>query len=327
MFAVGGGGRGASGSVPRGPDLLPQARLLARIRPVAPIDIQIRGNLTAALFDQAVMLAPRHCWATLAVTYEVAPIHLERPDRMRVFLRWGIGFDPDAQEADMLAKRASKHIHQAYAEASQMLCQYYQLDPLASGELDTRLQAELAEQRVVELPYKRWSANTDWLAPMQLQPTLDLLLRQPRFAAIQCSIQMCSANASHAGSAGGEGQEQSEEYEERERPASLGAESGGRAGSAQRYQAQVVALGAAVHHDALRRLAEELCGYGVLVTPRADRPKPPGVRAVPPRDKGDQQRIARNLLGPAAEASNPAARVTYTRDEAVTLFPLPFQAD
>lgn len=324
MFAVGGGGRGASGSVPRGPDLLPQARLLARIRPVAPIDIQIRGNLTAALFDQAAMLTPQHCWATLAITYEVAPMRLERPDRMRVFLRWGIGFDPDAQEADMLAKRASKHIHQAYAEASQMLCQYYQLDPLASGELDSRLQAELADRRVVELPYKRWSANTDWLAPMQLQPMLDLLLRQPRFAAIQCSIGMCSTNASHAGDVGGEGQGQ---REERGTPASLGAESGGRADSAPGYQAQVVALGAAVHHDALRLLAEELCGCGVLVTPRADRPKLPGVRAVPPGDEGDQRRIARNLLGPAASASNPAAQVTYTRDEAVTLFPLPFKAD
>lgn len=336
MLEVWGGSGGGVRLGPAGPNPLPQARLLARIHPVAPVEIGARGNLTAMLFDQTIMLTPRHCSMALAVAYVVFPVgeepHARFPgqhaDRVRAFVRWGIGYPPDAQGAPMLARRASRHIRQAYSDASAALRQYYRLEPQVSGALDAQIQAEIVNQRVVELPYRRWDANTGWLAPMQLQPTLDLLLRQPRFAAIQFSVALPPTVSAPADSEDQEGQSaESEGREEHETLASIELRSAARPVAGAPFHVRATALGAATRHEALRLLAKELCGRGALVIPHADRPQPPGVRATPPTDEGDRLRVARNLLGPAAESSNPAERISYTRDEAVTLFPLPFKVE
>ena len=322
-WGLGGGGIGL-GSV--GTVDSPYAWLLARISPIAPIAIQLRGDLTAALLDDLTQLTPPRCSMSLAALHVISPIGADafaessrRPGaRLDSFLRWGITFDTDAPGVTLQAKVASKHIQRAYASASATLGQRYQLKPVISAACDAALQAELSARRVVELAYAERNTPADWMAPMHLQPTLDLLLRQPRFAAIQFTIESRAEEAEEAG----------EDEDHRE---DVGGESGGESdadsAARPRFFSHIMALGAATDREALRLLARELRGYGVLTLSRARGARPPQVRVMRPRSAEDDQRIARNLIGPAARASNPAEQATYNRGEAVTLFPLPFKVD
>lgn len=304
----------------------PYAWLMAQIMPTTPIAIELRGDLTAALLDDLRQLTPPRCSMSLAALYVITPVGAaafagsSRRPRVHLdsFLRWGITFDADAPGATLQAKVASKHIQRAYASASATLGQRYQLKPVISAACDAALRAEVSARRVVELAYAQWDTPADWMAPMQLQPTLDLLLGQPRFAAIQFTIETRADEAEEA--------EEAEENRE-----DVGGESGGESdgdGAAPpRFFSHIAALGAATDREALRLLARELRGHGALTLSHASGVKPPQVRVMRPRSAEDGQRIERNLIGPAARASNPAEQVTYNRWEAVTLFPLPFKAD
>lgn len=328
-FGGGGIGLGSAGTVDS-----PYAWLLARVTPIAPIAIQLRGDLTATLLDDLTQLAPPRCSMSLAALYVISPSGVgayaesaRRPcPRLDSFLRWGITIDTAAPGAILQAKVASKHIRRAYTSASAMLGQRYQLKPVISATCDAALRAEVAARRFVELDYAEWGTPAAWMAPMQVRPALDLLLRQPDFAAIQFTIESRAeqpeeADADEEDRVVGEerGDERGDERDVDERDADGAARP--------QYFSHITALGAATDGMALRLLENELRGQGVLTVKRARDTQPPLVRVMRPCSPEDEQRVARNLIGPAARASNPAEQVTYNRWEAVTLFPLPFKAD
>ncbi|MGH2501881.1 MAG: hypothetical protein ACRDID_05105, partial [Ktedonobacterales bacterium] len=91
------------------------------------------------------------------------------------------------------------------------------------------------------------------------------------------------------------------------------------------FNASVTALGASTAPAALRALAREMRGAGVLALPDMPRSQAPLARVSRPQDDNDIVRMARNLIYPATRSANPADAVAYTMQEAAMMLPLQFK--
>lgn len=310
MWDAGGGFWGSDRAVPPQPL---NARLLARISARAPIGIAARQQVAQELLEQAQALTPRRCSMSLALIYlieqETTSDHvIDRVDRVRAYLRWGVTCDQPDADLTLLEARARRQMQRAYSCASLALGERYQLDALTSAPLDAVLQEEAHARRVVELRHAPWSGASDWMVPLHAQPTLDLLLTQPDFAAIQFTVALPALPAE----------------DEDVRDAEVDADAVG-APADRAFTFCVTALGAATTPAALRRLAREMRGYGALSLPGAAHAEPPLARARRPQSDTDIERMARNLIYPATQLANPADAVTYTMQEAAAMLPLQFK--
>lgn len=289
------------------------ARLLARISARAPIGIAGRQQVAQELLEQAQALTPRRCSMSLALIYlieqETTSAHVhDRVDRVRAYLRWGVTCDQPDTDLTLLEARARRQTQRAYSCATLALGERYQLDALVSAPLDAILQEEARARRVVELRHAPWSGSSDWMVPLHAQPTLDLLLTQPDFAAIQFTVALPALPADDA--------------EERDAEADADAVE---APAGRVFSCCVTALGAATAPAALRLLAREMRGYGALSLRGATHAEPPLAQACCPQSDADVERMARNLIYPAIQLANPADAVTYTMQEAAAMLPLQFK--
>jgi hypothetical protein len=286
---------------------------LARISARAPIGIAGRQRVAQELLEQAQALTPRRCSMSLALIYlieqETTSGHLvDRVDRVRAYLRWGVTCSQPGADLTLLEARARRQTQRAYSCASLALGERYQLDALTSAPLDAVLHEEARARRAVELRHAPWSGPSDWMVPLHAQPTLDLLLTQPDFAAIQFTVALPALQAE----------------EEDERDAEIDADAV-ETPADRVFSCCVTALGAATTPGALRLLAREMRGYGALSLPDAAHAEPPLARASRPLCDADVERIARNLIYPATQLANPADAVTYTMQEAAAMLPLQFK--
>lgn len=286
------------------------ARLLARISARAPIGIAGRQRVAQELLEQAQALTPRRCAMSLALIYlierENAAVHAT--DRVRAYLRWGVTCDQPDTDLTLLEARARRQTQRAYSCATLALGERYQLDALVSAPLDAILQEEARARRVVELRHAPWSGSSDWMVPLHAQPTLDLLLTQPDFAAIQFTVALPALPAENADERDAEA-----DADAVETPAD------------RVFSCCVTALGAATAPAALRLLAREMRGYGALSLRGATHAEPPLAQACCPQSDADVERMARNLIYPATQLTNPADAVTYTMQEAAAMLPLQFK--
>ena len=296
------------------------ARLLARISARAPIGIAGRQAVAQELIEQAQALTPRGCSMSLALIYliEQEQSALHATDRVRGFLRWGMTCDYPGADAMLLEARARRQMQRAYSCASLALGERYQLDALTSAPLDAILQGEARARRLVELRHAPWSGPSDWMVPLHAQPTLDLLLTQPDFAAIQFTVALPALPAED------EDERDAVEGDTLAEVAEIDADAV-EAPVDRAFTFSVAALGAATNPAALRLLAREMRGHGALSLPGAAHAEPPLARACGPLCDADVERMACNLIYPATQLANPADAVTYTMQEAAAMLPLQFK--
>ncbi len=221
-----------------------------------------------------------------------------RSKRVRVYVRWSLTFDDSDAGSALHAARTRRQLREAFERLRGQVQAYYTLKPASGADLAAVQRAALGAQ-AAELAYTRLLHTPEGLAPVHVQPTLDLLGSRPACAALQFTVERLSGDGLH-----------------------------GEAVGVRRLRFGVVAAGAAAAPGALRLLAQELRGRGVLVT-RTPSPAapPPKLNVFRPQSAGEQAHICHNLCAPAAE---PWPQISQPVDMAITgadaalLLPLPF---
>jgi hypothetical protein len=269
-----------------------------------PIDILSRLALAHKLAQLAPPLARGQDAAAVALLYLVErQTSGWRRERVHIYLRWSLCFDAARSDVTLQVARARRQLGLAFERVRAGLGAHYAFEPIAGSTIRKRLRLVMGsalrrpEQRA-ELAYTRLRPCAESLAPVHVQPTLDLLLSQPGHAALQFTLERLAVDVSADVSAAAS-------------PLRLG----------------IVALGAAAAPGALRLLARELRGRGALVARAEPLPAPPKLKALRPQSATDRRRFLENVFRPAADPWTQAGQpvdMAISSKEAALLLPLPF---
>lgn len=275
----------------------PYVQLYRQITPLATIGLEQRARLATRLAELLKPEWPHQRSMAVGVVYTVAHA---TPDahgqRVRSFLRWSAAYDATGDDARLAEARARRSLRAVIAASQEQLASHYalasaeQADTLGALDMLDALGGELSGRPAVELRYVSWPPTAKWLSPTHIQPVLDGLLGQEGSAALSIRIERLA-------------DEQSSDDP--------------------RLRLSIMAMGEATSGDALRTLANEFRGCGVLA-PYAAKPRHmPIVEGV--RTAGAQAwaSIAHGHAQPWAPSHEQDVDVALTNHEAGLLLPLP----
>jgi hypothetical protein len=264
-----------------------------------PIGIMTRAALARAVANTLPLPAPDEQSAAVAALYIVnAGAPGAGRERVRTFIRWRWSFAASGPGVTYIAAVERRQFRETFERLRVQLQAHYALKPVSGADL-AAIQRAVLEGQAAELAYTRLLHTPGGLAPVHVQPTLDLLVSRSSCAALQFTVERLPSDELH------------------------------RAAGARRLRFGVVAAGAAAAPGALRLLAQELRGRGALVV-RAPSPVAaplPKLTVFRPQSAGEQAHICHNLSAPAAEPWPQAAQsvaMAITSADAALLLPLPF---
>jgi len=272
--------------------------VVAQITPEAVL-CPLRSAEAATFLSSLLIQTEGYRAQRLEVIYVVASVECADPwaarrgARVRAFLRFTLTLDDVVIDPAESVRRAQQDLDDRLARASAALYAYFTLTPVPASALRWALGAEACAQPLVGLRFTRRAPHGVSLAPPQIAPTLDYLVRRPGCAALTFRVERRSSPSTD------------------ETPLRFG----------------VIALGEAAGDEALASLADELCGRGMLAM-EPEYVAAPTLELLRPIAPTQRDHVCEYVTAPAPELPSALASamnddVTLTDSEAGSRLALP----
>lgn len=304
--------RGGGGASPGATQLgsSHSTQLQAQIVAHSPIGVMSRAELARAVADSLPPFTSAEQSGTVALLYTVkAGAPGDFRTRVRTYIRWTVSPGLSSIGVRSISAVEPGKIRPRLGRLDQHTLQAHYAQKLANDLDLTAFQREISAGRAAELAYTRLLHASEGLAPVQVQPLLDLLVSRSSCAALQFVIERLPGDALPGGTAG-----------------------------ARRLRLGIVVVGTATAPGALRVLARELRGHGVLTahgtslamqesTTQTPNMRPLKLKVFRPQSACERAHICQNFSAPAAEPwpqSTQSVEMAITSADTGFLFPLPF---
>lgn len=283
----------SASSAPPVPDTHSYTHTQYEITALCPIGLRPRMRLAMGVADRLKPQSPHQVAVSAASVFVVAAAPASQPrNRVRTFLRFGARYETGATDGaiSMAAAHSRRLLSDTGASARMLLTPFYDLKEVSKRALFGAFSADPGALPLVELRYICAEPDKQWLGFVHVQPTLDILLRQPDAAALSIRIEWTT-----------------EEHANGRSP----------------LQLRVMALGAACAPDALVALSNELRGRGIVVIDPPEAHLLPSVEWFPIDAAEERDDILQRSSRPGQPADQRGIDLHLTSADIAHLFPLP----
>lgn len=280
----------SSGSGRQSPVSSPCVHLYRQIAPLSTIGLEHRARLAAQISERLQPTWPHQRSMAFGILYTVAPATPgAQSTRVRSYLRWSATYDTAGGDDQLAQARTRRSLREVISSTQQQLAAHYALSSVEQADVLDALGDESSALPVVELRYASWQPTAQWLSPAHIQPVLDGILGQKGAAALSIHVERMA-----------------DEQQGDDSPLRL----------------SVMAVGEATSDAALRALANEFRGCGVLAPYGTEPRHAPIVESVR-REAATWAEIAHDGARLWPPSDKRFADVALTNQEAGLLLPLP----